>query len=97
MFRLKFAKSFQKVFKNGQEITIINIERLWQNNQARLENTTTKHKDPYCVTAVIYARNYIIKLCGQYFKTFFATIGVFPYDLDRGYAYSDVIKHKKVL
>jgi hypothetical protein len=66
-----------------------------------LENTTTKLKSTYCVTAVIYARKYIIKLCGKCYKTFFgviyATIGIFPYDLYRRYASSNVIKNKSFI
>jgi hypothetical protein len=60
MFLLKFAKSFQKWRRDHHH----KIVRLWKNKQARLENTSTKLKSSYCVTAVIYARQYIIKLCG---------------------------------
>ncbi len=44
---------------------------------------------------------YEIDPSGQYYKTFlgtiYATSGVFPYDFDWGYTYSDVITFQKVL
>jgi hypothetical protein len=50
-------------------------------------------------TVPLYARVLTLSFSGHYYKTFldviYVTIGVFPYDFDRGYANSDVNTPKK--
>jgi hypothetical protein len=49
----------------------------------------------------LYERSILVSItCGQYYETFlcivYATSMIFPYDLNLGYADSDVITWKKV-